>query len=1304
MSVSGETRGAARSLEAELAAANEKMQNIINAIPGGVAIYKVTDIFETVYFSDGVPALTGYTVEEYRELVKRDAAEMIYSEDAAMVAARAGEVIRTHAHATFEFRKQHRDGHIVWVRVHATWLGEEDGCPLLHCVFHNISDLKEAQLEMDHLVNSIPGGIASYRVENGRFIPTYYSDGVLALSGHSREEFWELVREDALSIIYEADRARVFAAARAALESGGTLDISYRMRHKNGGLVWVHLNGRRMGPFSESMRFYAVFTGMSAESRLFQSIASDSADGIYVVDRRNYDLLYVSEARPLFVKNAERVGHKCFQALFGKRAPCEFCTLKTHAPDGAPHTMAVGGTGRCYSTRIRETDWNGIPAYVKYVQDITNEVRTQKEKERLEQYFQTLVSNLPGGFSVMRCEPDGGLRTEYLSDGFAAMTGMTLEEAWGLCREDALAGVHPEDLAQMRAGLRDYIACGEGRGELVYRLRKGDGSYLWVKSTLSLNRNAGGELRVYAGYHDMTQEREEQERLRRQYSDLLLQHYRTPGPNALIVGHCNVTQNRILEIIDHTDSDLLHTFGTVRERFFSGIGGLVVDEAERRAFLGNYLNAPSLAAFGRNQTEIVQTCFIKLPREAYGRYAQFKVNLVETPDTGDITGILTVTDVTEQTISDKILHRLSVASYDLVADLLHDRFTVLTRKSTARDVHEQQGGYATHLGDMLREKVVPRDRERTQTMLERSYVLERLKQEETYSFPYSIIGSGGEILAKNLTVSAIDLRLGRVCLARTDVTESIREQQGLLSAMAYTFELVCFIQVRTGRLTMHTRQTVLENLPPHILENYGDAAVSAAVLNEADGGNAEAERQFSLQAMLCQLAEKPAGYDFVYQYHAQGGLRYKQINVLWGDADHNTVCMVRADVTEMLAAERASQNALQEALALAEEASRAKSEFLSSMSHDIRTPMNAIMGMTALASAHLDDSARVGDCLHKISLSSKHLLSLVNDILDMSKIERSKITLNRMKIILPELVEQLSAILSPQASAAGLRLRVLWGEIAHERFYGDALRLNQILINLLSNAIKFTPEGGGVELSVEELPSRKRAGWVRYRFTVRDTGVGMSEEFLAHLFEPFARSHSATHVEGTGLGLSICKGLIDLMEGGLSVESRPHEGTTFRVELEYEPAPDETGAAEEGAAPGQAQSLAGRRFLIAEDNEINAEILCELLQMFGASSEVKTDGAQAVQAFSRAAPGAYDAVLMDIRMPEMDGYEATRAIRALDRPDAARIPIVAMTANAFAEDIQAAEEAGMNAHVAKPISVEILRDTLCAVLGSAGKE
>ncbi len=1292
-------------LEQELTDAGEKLEDVINAIPGGVAIYRISDIFETVYFSDGVPELSGYTVEEYKELAKQDAAQLIYPEDTAMVAEQVQRAIKTQTVADFEFRKQHRDGHVVWVRVQAKQIGEDRGCPLFHCVFHDVSALREAQMEMNHLVNSIPGGIASYKIEGDRGIPIFYSNGVPALTGRTREEYEENIRRGITDYIYEPDRERIAKVGREALKSGKVLDVSYRVHRKDGTLGWIHLNGRRMGPLSESMRFYAVLSGMSEQSRMYQSIANETADGIYVIDKENYELLYANESKNLFMDGKPCTGQKCYEALHGRTSPCEFCTLKKYGPDGKDHEFEIEGTGRFYTARFRETDWNGIPSYIQYIRDVTGEVNTRHEKERLEMYFKTIVEALPGGISVIRIESDGSTKMEYISGGVAAMTHMTMEEVEALYADDICGGVHPDDVQGIQKGLAEYLERGEGHCELTGRMRLGDGGYIWVKSVVSMLCTEDGVCRLYSVYTDISKTVAENEQLRRQYESMLLQHYRTPGPDTLIVGHCNITQNRILEIKDYTDSRLLETLGRDREKFFTGIAGLVVDEAERQAFLDTYLNAPALAAFARKDTEQILKCLIRLPKSGRECYVQFKVNLVETPDTGDITGILTVTDITEQTISERILHELSASSHDYIVDLnlKEDFFRVLSSSDDAYLVPESQGCYSKRLARMVQSAVVPRDRERYEQALSREGICRQLNEKNSYTISYSAIGENGDIRTKNMTVFAADLRLGRVCLACTDITDSVREQQGLLNMIAYTFDLAGFIHTGSGRFTMYTRQMVLENLPPYQTQDYDQATQQFVGCYGTQEDTEGVKHQFLLETILQRLAEKPAGYDFVFPYHAKdGSLLYKQVNVLWGDQNHGTVCIVRADVTDMLAAERSAKKALEEALTAAEQASRAKSEFLTSMSHDIRTPMNAIMGMTTLALAYLDDRERVENCLKKISAANKHLLSLINDVLDMSRIERSKIVMSQRPLSLPDLIVQLSAIIEPQAKAAGLRFEMREKDIVHEYFYGDSLRINQILINLLSNAVKFTPEGGRVAFQVEEVAPVEKTGHVRYRFTICDTGIGMSEEFLNHIFEPFAREDTILRIEGTGLGLSITKGLVELMQGDISVESRINEGSTFQIELEFEQVEHVESVCEKGALNAgfsKDKPFAGYTFLIAEDHPINAELLSALLAMSGAESVVKTDGVQALQAIETAPPGTYDAVLMDIQMPNMTGYEATRAIRELDRPDARTIPIVAMTANAFAEDVQACLDAGMDAHVAKPIDVDVLRITLGRVLG-----
>lgn len=424
-------------------------------------------------------------------------------------------------------------------------------------------------------------------------------------------------------------------------------------------------------------------------------------------------------------------------------------------------------------------------------------------------------------------------------------------------------------------------------------------------------------------------------------------------------------------------------------------------------------------------------------------------------------------------------------------------------------------------------------------------------------------------------------------------------------------------------------------------------------------------------------------------------------------------------LTRYLRVLNAQMDALAEAREQADAASRAKSEFLSNMSHDIRTPMNAIVGMTRIARDESADEATVRRCLDTISTSSTHLLGLINDVLDMSRIESGRLEFVLEPARLTDIVRAAEGVIRPQADARGQDFKVELCGVACDAVLVDRTRLGQVLINLLSNAVKFTPVGGSVLLAVEQRSCMEGAGTgdetgqcgegsrigpgdlVRTRLIVRDTGIGMSEEFQSKVFGSFEREDRARvhQTEGTGLGMAIVKRIVDGMGGTIEVQSREGEGTCFTVTLDLAYAP-EIGAQ---AADSGKISLDGMRVLLAEDNDINAEIACELLGGCGIDVAWVRDGREAVDAFSASESGFFAAVLMDIRMPVMGGYDAARAIRGLDRDDASRVPIIAMTADAFAEDIVRARECGMDAHVAKPIDLDDLLSVLRSCLTKGGR-
>ncbi|MFG6331794.1 MAG: response regulator [Lachnospiraceae bacterium] len=394
---------------------------------------------------------------------------------------------------------------------------------------------------------------------------------------------------------------------------------------------------------------------------------------------------------------------------------------------------------------------------------------------------------------------------------------------------------------------------------------------------------------------------------------------------------------------------------------------------------------------------------------------------------------------------------------------------------------------------------------------------------------------------------------------------------------------------------------------------------------------------------------------------------------------------------EMDGARKAAEQARKEA----EQANAAKQEFLSSMSHDIRTPMNAIIGMTFLALDNADNPEQVRDYLGKIALSSRHLLGLINDVLDISKIESGKMTLNVEPVSLREAIDSIVNIMQPQVAAKKQQFCATARDILSENVYCDGVRLNQVLINLLGNAVKFTPEKGSVEMTVYQEALSEDASRVRTHFLVSDTGIGMSKEYQKVIFESFSREDNTRvrKTEGSGLGMAITKYIVDAMGGTISVRSEQGQGSEFHVALDLEraaapvcTAPEAAGEAAGAERTGDAV-LKGKRILLAEDNELNWEVARELLSILELELDWAENGAACVEKFRKSRVGYYDAIIMDVRMPVMDGYEATAAVRGLEREDAG-IPIIAMTADAFSEDIQRCLECGMNDHLAKPIDIQ----------------
>jgi len=475
-----------------------------------------------------------------------------------------------------------------------------------------------------------------------------------------------------------------------------------------------------------------------------------------------------------------------------------------------------------------------------------------------------------------------------------------------------------------------------------------------------------------------------------------------------------------------------------------------------------------------------------------------------------------------------------------------------------------------------------------------------------------------------------------------------------------------------------------------IIPSYAEMMVS-------DNTNGEFENQLGLETLRSQEKD----YSMTYEFKLETGINYHQVRVAFVKKKDGTRMAVvgTRNIDSLIKKERMQEEKLKKAYVAAENANKAKTEFLNNMSHDIRTPMNVILGYNHLMKSQLTESKQL-DYQKKIEQSGKLLLAIINNVLDMARIESGKIKVDENYERVGEVVDEIISTFSSEAEEKEIHLSGSM-KVTHRNILCDGTKIREIYVNLVSNAMKYTPRGGNVTITVEELPCEKE-GYMKVKSEIKDTGIGMSKEYLPTLFEPFSREQNTTigRIGGTGLGMPIVKKMVDLMGGSIEVASELGKGTVFTFTLMHKIADrkfysQKTEAAETSE---MGKNLSGKHVLLAEDNDLNAEIAVTVLEETGIVIERVEDGIQCVNRVVQMSPGTYDLILMDIQMPNMDGYKATRCIRRLDDKKKAEIPIIAMTANAFAEDRKKAFDAGMNGHIAKPIDMEKLGAVILSVL------
>lgn len=540
-----------------------------------------------------------------------------------------------------------------------------------------------------------------------------------------------------------------------------------------------------------------------------------------------------------------------------------------------------------------------------------------------------------------------------------------------------------------------------------------------------------------------------------------------------------------------------------------------------------------------------------------------------------------------------------------------------------------------------------------------------------------------------------------------DIQNDVRAEMVVNRLLTVDYEVIMTMDIRTGFVSTFwaadSNQAIRE-LSSAIKDRDSVNMASVQFFQKyAVEENRERVIRENSPEVVLQALEKSPVYVSVYSLNLRGTIRHKRMIYAYLDEDRDTVLCAVQDVTDTYEQEEKQRKELEAALNAAKIANQSKTEFLARMSHDMRTPMNGILGLAELSEQE-DDPKILRDNMAKVSESGKYLLELINDTLDFQKLESGKMTLNPQVVCIGTICNNVLNMINPAVHEKGVNLEVHKSDVDMEQYLRmDSIRFTQIIFNLLTNAVKFTPRGGKIRLECRKL--FQEGNIVHNCISIADTGIGMSETFIQQgLYKPFSQEKNAVSAEyaGSGLGLSIVYSLVEMMGGRIEVESKLGEGTTFTIYLDFELVPEE----EAGNVRKENQSrkfilseeLMGKKILLVEDHPLNARIATKMLERAGCEVTWMNDGQKGVETFEKSGVGTYDGILMDIRMPVMNGLEAARAIRALPREDAKSVPIIAMTANAYDEDIQKSLEAGMNTHLSKPINMEKFYETLAAFM------
>ena len=1185
-------------------------------------------------------------------------------------------------------RLKKTDGSYRWSRLVCMIMSDASG--RLQRVIGAVTDINdeiERSAIQQELMKAIPGGVAIFKAGE-RPQCLYYNEGAHMRQHRSRESLQEIFDSGrfAQRLVAPEDRERFRAEVTEKIHRGLPVNVTYRYIVEDGRrsdkVDWIHLAASKIREEDGCPVYCAVMTLPPQENILYRGVVENSLTAAMVMEEHTKNILLANHAfRVLFGDGSETpmTGKNIFDALSKKNAG-ELLRQSARLEDGALRQDTITtDDGHIILIEGKKLLWNGVDACLFYLSDQT---ALQKKNEELVK----LVDAIPGGIGIYALK-GRGLKQIYLNEGFFRMLGSTRQQMQPFDEHIHEKAMHPDDKPLFVKFMR-RLKQGEKNVDVTYRIRNCEQKYIWFRLIGNVAQRADGQTVVYCSYFDVDSQMKTQ---------LELDNERTVLQLAMQTAKMSSWEYDVDKktILQAKASRMQHGYGPLLENVPESLiadGFVHPDSVETYRELFRQVK--------KGDGVIRGDAYVRTPDGKGWWWERIIMTPIFDAQGRHIRSIGATIDITEQkTMEEKYrqqVHIFNAANspeliskglYDLTgnqAEYYHGESENSVKLKTAHS-------YADGLTAAAEMCSIPDERVKFLELFDRLRLIDRFKAGNTETvFDYRRKTSDGRVIwvqtvGRLYSVSESGNVMCFIYSYDIDAQKTAKEMIDTVVRVDYDY--LSMLDCRTGDYIIYSNQGQSKTpLPPFHSSCYEQEVAEYAheyVLPEDVERNIH---DMSISNIRERLDTADSFISFVAVRDLDGGISRKKLQFSYLDRPQEKVLITRVDVTDVYEREQGQMKKLSEA-------NHAKNDFLSHMSHDLRTPMNAIIGLSQLAGDELESPEAMKNYVDNIQSAGQFLLGLVNDCLDFEKLSARKMVLRPVPYPYQEFRSSIMTMIGPLCRQKNIDFS--FSEAAPYMVCIDKVRFEQIFFNLLSNAVKYTPIGGKIDF-IADSHLNGDGSLVICDFYVRDNGIGMSDEFQKHLFEPFEQESADEHSsqQGTGLGLSIVKELVELMGGSIQIRSSQGVGTEVKVHLDM---PNIKGG--ENTSPVSADipaesSLAGKKVLLLEDQPLNMMIARKLLEKQDITVICAENGAQGLEKFNNSPVGFIDAVLTDIRMPVMDGLELAKAIRSLSRADAKTVAIIAMTANAFEEDVNKSQLAGMDAHLSKPIEPELLYKTL----------